>query len=128
MIQLPPPPSEYLLPVRTELDTAEDLEFFRVVFRHYQTLNGYHVAETLACLEHLSRHPQISAINASVELKTQSKPLWTKGIGWQCKECNGRAGSIVEGNLVVHCASCGRPVKWYQQKPPRRLTRQSGMR
>lgn len=111
VIQLPPPRAEYLAPVRTELDTPDDLRLFQAVFRHAD--------DTLPALRWIMAHPSIAVVNAHVDAKTQSAPAWPRGTGWACRDCNGRAGTVVNGDLHLWCPNCGRPVKFYANKPRR---------
>lgn len=115
VVPLPLPMREYLAPVRTELDTAQDLEMFR---RLWRVCDGAQTTiPTLDALDILIANPEIAALNADVPVKTQSRAIWKKGMHWLCDRCNGRMGGIVEGNLEVRCAHCGKPRKWYTQKP-----------
>lgn len=111
-VLLPPPRREYLAPIRTELDTPEDLELFKRVFKH---TNG----DTLTALRWLAAHPSVVVINSQVDAKTQSRPSNPRGVAWVCRDCNGRAGTIVNGDLLLWCPNCGRPHKFYANKPRR---------
>src|SRR3990167_4411056 len=118
-IPLPLPAREYLTPVRTELDTSEDLLMFKELLRAAGT---YLHLPTDVALRFLATHPAIAAINAHVQVKTQSVALWPKGVGWLCDSCLGRMGGIVAGDLEVRCARCGKARKFYSRKPIRAMS------
>ncbi len=118
-VGLPLPPREYLAPVRTELDTEQDLAVMRAVWTAWEWdgegARGF--MPTLWALQWLAQHPEVAAINADVLLKTQSRALWPKGSHWLCKSCSTRVGAVVAGDLEVRCGRCGKPSKWYAHKP-----------
>ena len=132
------PRREYLRPdIRTELDTPEDLEMFKAVWKQWYSELGwagkvhqFHLVEhaddrplevpALWALTYLAAHPDIAALNSDVKLKTQSAAHWTRGRYFFCKECQTRAGSVVEGNLVVQCQKCGAAIKFYAHPPLRK--------
>lgn len=120
---LPLPAREYLAPIRTELDTPEDLALFRAVWKAWDTRDGSIPGaqlNTLWALQWLSKHPEVTALNAGVELKTQSKAVVSaRGSAWLCPDCRKRNGTIDAGNLVVRCNHCGKPSKFYAHKPAR---------
>lgn len=115
-VQLPLPPREYLAPVRTELDTAEDLEMFKAVFEAWKSLD---IMPTLWALGYIEHHPAVAALNADVEVKTQTAPEYARGNNWMCEKCTQRIGGIELGNLKVRCARCGKIKKYYSKKPER---------
>jgi spore coat polysaccharide biosynthesis protein SpsF len=114
-IQLPLPPREYLAPVRTELDTPEDLMMFKRLWDYAAPKGG--IFSTIHALETLAANPSISAINAQVQIKTQSKPSYGRGAAFVCRDCQRRTGTVDAGNLVLRCSHCGRPQKFYSVKP-----------
>lgn len=131
---------EYLRPdIRTELDTPEDLAMFEQLWMDYRNEireNFVEVADsenhdetdlfdwpcipTLWAMTYLAAHPDIVAFNSDVKLKTQSAAQWTRGRYFYCKSCQARAGSVVDGNLVVQCQKCGSPIKFYAHPPLRK--------
>ena len=121
VIGLPLPPREYLVPIRTELDTEQDLAVMRAVWDAWIREQEWPVIEaflpTLWALQWLADHPEVSALNVNVPLKTQSRALWPKGSHWLCKSCSTRVGAVVAGDLEVRCGRCGKPSKWYARKP-----------
>lgn len=127
VIQLPLPMREYLAPVRTELDTPHDLEMFRQLWGKFTTVRRSDTAvrrpdsayciPTLEALDCLSRYPEIAAINADVQVKTQTRAIWRKGSHWSCKSCQRRMGGVVAGDLEVRCGRCGKPQKFYAMPP-----------
>ena len=128
VVQYPLPMREYLAPVRTELDTPEDLEMFktlwtRSVFGDASYAPRAATVHTLTALRYLASHSLVSQINAAVPVKTQTHALWPKGLQWVCDSCQGRMGGIVAGDLEVRCARCGKPRKFYAAKPQRRIDR-----
>jgi len=120
-VQLPFPAREYVDTHRTELDTPEDLAMLRAVFGAWK---GLDILPTQWALDYLTAHPDTAALNARVEVKTQTAPEYARGNAWMCDSCNQRVGGIVLGNLIVRCARCGRPRKFYAQ-PPGKVNRNS---
>jgi len=117
-IGLPLPAREYLAPVRTELDTEQDLAVMAGLWRAWRATNDDgRLLPTMWALEFLANHPLLSGLNADVPLKTQTRALWPKGSHWLCKSCNGRVGAMVAGDLEVRCGKCGRAAKFYARKP-----------
>jgi spore coat polysaccharide biosynthesis protein SpsF len=115
VVQMTLPLREYLLPIRTELDTERDLEVFRRVFAWWVRNNLFDDAlPTIAALAWLGRHPDVAALNAEVPLKTQTRPHWNKGRDWLCRECSERIGAVVAGDLELRCPGCGKPQKFYE--------------
>jgi len=110
-VQLPLPRREYIAPFRTELDTAEDLEMFGLLWRYTDC------RDTLLALQFLDDHPEVAMINAHVEVKTQSRPSYGRGSAFVCRDCQSRTGTVDNGNLILRCSRCGRPQKFYNQKP-----------
>ena len=124
VVQLPMPRREYLAPIRTELDTDDDLTMFKALQNQW----GVAPVPTLWGLKWLIANPQVAAINADVPIKTQSQAAFPNHFKpWICDNCQGRGGSIVDGNLRVFCSTCGKPHTYYAHKParigPRGLTR-----
>jgi len=81
-------PDEYYRPYRFELDTPDDLAFFREVFKALHTGPG--TPATLDALRWLDEHPEMAVLNADVELKTLTRVDWEKrkrGWLWKCNEC-----------------------------------------
>lgn len=115
VVQLPLPRREYLAAVRTELDTAADLDMLHYV---WEVLGP--VPSTLDALKWLARHPDVAALNAGVPVKTQSRAAWPRHHKpWTCDTCKQRMGSLVNGNLRVYCPGCGEPRSYYAHKPVR---------
>lgn len=113
-VQLPLPRREYLAPVRTELDTPEDLAMFRVLWHYAPETVVY---STVLALETLAKRPEIAALNAHVEARTQSKPAYGRGAAFVCRDCQRRTGTVDAGNLIMRCAHCGKSQKFYSTKP-----------
>ena len=116
-VQLQLPMREYLDPVRTELDTPEDLEMFRLLWQAWALTESDVCIPTMWALTMLKKNPHLSAINARIQVKTQTSPHWPKGIGWLCENCRSRIGGIVAGDLEVRCSRCGKARKFYTNKP-----------
>ena len=117
VIQIQPPRREYLAPIRTELDTHEDLAMFRVLWDRLAPNDGRLVCiDTLDALKWLKRNPQVAALNASIAAKTQTRPVWRKGLPFLCRSCRARLGAIVAGDFEIRCAQCGKPTKYYREK------------
>lgn len=117
VVQLPLPMREYLTPIRTELDTPEDLEMFTRLWRLWHLSESETCIPTLWALGMIDKYPGLSAINAGVAVKTQTRAAWPKGVGFLCERCESRLGGIVSGDLEVRCARCGKPRKFYSRKP-----------
>ena len=120
VVQLPLPMREYLQPIRTELDTQDDLKLFREVWSAWHSLLNlydFRPVDTLWALSYLMNHPEVVAINAEMTAKTQTHPHWPKGMGWLCDSCRGRLGSVVAGDLEIRCSHCGKARKFYSHKP-----------
>ena len=116
-VQLPLPMREYLAPVRTELDTPEDLEMFCALWRDWALTESETCIPTMWALTMIERSPELRAINGSVVVKTQTRAEWPRGLGFLCEQCQSRLGGIVAGDLEVRCARCGKPRKFYAHKP-----------
>lgn len=123
-VSLPLPPREYLAPVRTELDTPDDLAMFTALWSSWKNECGGTIRflDTLIALDFIISDESISSINAHIEAKTQSKPSYGRGAAFVCRECRRRTGTVDAGNLVVRCGHCGRPQKFYS-KPPAKPSR-----
>lgn len=107
VVQLPLPRREYLQPVRTELDTEDDLIFFSKLFHELDCQWGddWFTLDALKLLEH---SPQLAAINATVEVKTQSRAAFPNHFKpWHCVKCRDRIATLVNGNLRFPCPNCG---------------------
>ena len=129
-VQIPLPRREYLAPYRTELDTAQDLEVMRAVWKGWVNYlariegwtNNPPPPETLWALRWLAAHPAVAALNGSVQAKTMTRALFgVREKPWLCETCRGRVGSVREGNLVIHCQGCGQVKKWFSVKPRGRV-------
>jgi spore coat polysaccharide biosynthesis protein SpsF (cytidylyltransferase family) len=122
VVQLPMPRAEYLQPFKTELDEPADLKMFQELWRiAYGGFRAGTPLETLLALKVLAARPDVAALNAGVPVKTQSRALWPNHFKpWICDNCKRRGGSLVQGNLRVFCANCGRPHTYYGHKPERR--------
>jgi len=121
-VGLPLPRREYLANVRTELDTPIDLEMFRELWKVGMGnaecgIEKDGIMPTLEALKYLIEHPSLAAINAGVPVKTQAHAHWRKGRQWLCGNCSAHNGSIVAGDLIIRCANCGKPRKFYANKP-----------
>jgi spore coat polysaccharide biosynthesis protein SpsF (cytidylyltransferase family) len=115
VVQLPPPRREYRSGLRTELDTLFDLEVFQAVWAGWDRPEP---PETLWALKWLAAHPLVAAVNAKVVLKTISKPQFhPRDKAWLCPKCSKRMGGIREGNLEIHCHTCGTPRRFFASKP-----------
>ena len=117
------PESVYYKPIRTELDTLEDLEFFRRVWMEYWTvyspehyLNKYQI-ETKDVLTWLSTRPDIVAFNAHIEEKTHTTYLHGhhRARRFKCAndECGYTIAEKVNERLDVKCPRCGTTRSFY---------------
>lgn len=120
----PLPPREYLVPLRTELDTPDDLAMFRAVWAGWWATGPHGWDEpcvpTLWALDWLRAHPEAARLNAGVPVKTQTRAGWAKGKPWLCKHCASRMAGIVAGDLEVACDRCDKKQKFYARPPERR--------
>ena len=116
----PGPESVYYQNIRTELDTEEDLEFFRQVWKeHYwdadfETRDSA-LLETKDVLTWLSSQPNIVAINSGVKEKTHSVYLHGhhRARRFVCKECGTAIGHRVNDKLSLTCPGCGEIRDYY---------------
>jgi len=126
-IELTLPAAEYLLPLRTELDTEADLTVFRAVWQAWEEARPAFLSgstlPTLWALHWLATHPEVSAINADVPVKTQTKPEFARGSNWICEKCNQGIGRVTADDITLRCPSCGKPRKFYSRKPDARVRR-----
>jgi spore coat polysaccharide biosynthesis protein SpsF (cytidylyltransferase family) len=103
------PMAEYYAPYRLELDTPNDLAFFRAVYG--ALYRGPGTPRTLDLLRWLDEYQRIAALNMDVETKTLTEVSWRqRGEGWNCNECgayNMRAARVKRGKMVTECAGCG---------------------
>ena len=121
---------EYYQPYRFELDTQDDLLFFREVFKHLY--KGPGTPKTVDVIRWLDKHPEVAAINSSVPTKTLTTVDWdrTKKRGWlwKCKECGATpmdAGVVetvtINGKrmqkLTTSCTRCGEERDFYEASP-----------
>lgn len=122
-VQIPLPRREYLAGYRTELDTLRDLELFQAVWAAWRAEwqdpdDAPPCPSTLWVLRWLDAHPLVAAVNADVRAKTQSRAAFgARERPWLCGACQGRVGSVKEGNLEVRCQGCGQPKRFYAAKP-----------
>lgn len=126
-IELTLPAAEYLLPIRTELDTPADLDVFRAVWRAWDAskpdwLTGS-ILPTLWALQWLRTHPEVAALNADVPVKTQTKPEFARGSNWICERCNHSIGRVNADDITLPCLRCGQRRKFYSKKPMERVRR-----
>jgi hypothetical protein len=82
--------------------------------------------DALEALHYLEAHPDIAAINAHIEVKTQTKPIYRRGSHYLCKSCQRRMGGVVHGDLELRCQGCGKPQKFYSHRD--RLNKPSTLR
>jgi spore coat polysaccharide biosynthesis protein SpsF len=107
---------EYYSSVRFELDTPDDLVFFRTVFNQLHTGRAG-TPRTLDVLRWLETHRDVVELNADVEVKTLTNVSWRRrGVAWACEECGAqpmRTGTIRRGAMMTECPNCGvkRPFK-----------------
>ena len=118
-VYLQPPRREYLAPVRTELDTPQDLEMLKALWYEYVLRGGARGLETLTALRMLENLPAIAALNAAIPVKTQTQARFAKGLPFLCRACQRRAGTILSGDLIVSCPNCGSKQKYYSRPPAR---------
>lgn len=111
------PENVYYQNIRTELDTPEDLEFFRKVWSegiHIHDLPA-HAPDTYKTLEWLSSRPDIVNINAHIEEKTKSTHLHGhhRARRYVCKECDTVLAHKVNDRLDIACPKCGTVRQFY---------------
>ncbi len=105
----PGPEAIYYQPVRTELDTKEDLEFFRTVYRESP------FKSTAGILDWLASRPDIVSINSSVQTKTSTTYAHghTRARSWVCKECGDTIGWKINDRIDINCRKCGQVRSFY---------------
>lgn len=122
----PGPENVYYQDIRTELDTPEDLEFFRRIWNEYTndteqvSLDGRirfrdTRISTRGALRWLSDHPEIVAINQHIEMKTKSTHLHGhhRARDWMCKSCGHVVAVKINDALAVQCQRCGEERRFY---------------
>ena len=123
----PGPSNEYYLPIRTELDTSEDLRFFRKVWSKYpyaametRVNSIYRVDEirrvdTGGVLRWLPSRPDIISINSSVQAKTSTTFAHghARARSWICKGCGHTIAHKVNEGLAINCQRCGEERRFY---------------
>jgi len=120
------PETLYYQDIRTELDTPEDLEFFKRVWREYPgATEQVHIESrsvytdysypTRGVLNWLSSKPDIVKINQRVEMKTKSTHLHGhhRARRYVCKECDTVIGHKVNERLDLACPKCGTMRQFY---------------
>lgn len=116
------PENVYYQPIRTELDTPQDLEFFRQVWKRYPYMDmdkempvEFSLYNTKRVLSWLSRQPDIIAINADVKEKTKSTHLHGhhRARRFVCQECHMPLAHKVNEALDIQCPKCGVTRKFY---------------
>lgn len=120
IVRDPGPESIYYLPVRTELDTEEDLEFFRRVWSEYpRSLRDIELAtgglNTRHVLTWLSSQPNLIKINQNVVEKTHYAPAHGHPRARRviCENCREVIGHRFNDKLVLRCSSCGETRDYY---------------
>ena len=121
-IHEPGPENIYYQDIRTELDTPEDLEFFRRVWKEYRNLNtngqfdeNWNLGDTGDVIDWLSLHSEIVAINQHIEMKTKSTHLHGhhRARDWMCKSCGHTVAVKINDALAVQCQKCGEERRFY---------------
>lgn len=120
------PETVYYQDIRTELDTPEDLEFFRRVWKEYPSateqvdINSRSVYTdysypTCGVLTWLSTRPDIVEINQHVEMKTKSIHLHghPRARKYICQECNTEIANKINDRLDLSCPKCGTVRRFY---------------
>lgn len=124
-IELTLPAAEYLLPIRTELDTPADLDVFRAVWQAWNATAPIagSTPPTLWALQWLHAHPEVTALNADVPVKTQTRPEFARGSNWVCEKCSHGIGRVNADDITLRCPHCGQGRKFYSKKPDARIRR-----
>jgi len=131
-IREPGPESIYYQPVRTELDTPEDLEFFRAAWRGYlgkkskvtntgNTIDDVSLVghtfpfQTKEVLSWLSTRPDIVALNSHIQEKTHSTYLHghARARNIKCEHCSRTVANKVNDRVDITCAGCGQVKSFY---------------
>jgi len=111
----PGPESIYYQPIRTELDTPEDLEFFRQVWKWYVNYDPNPTTEK--ALSYLSARPDIVAINAHIGEKTHTTYLHghhrARKLHCENEACRYEIASKVNDRLDIRCPKCGQSRSFY---------------
>lgn len=108
------PESVYYLPIRTELDTLADLEFFRKVWQEFPERDrGF--LDVPSILTWLETRPDIVSVNSGVEMKTKSthEHGHRHARNFVCKGCSSIMGHKINDALELQCPKCGQARKFY---------------
>ena len=113
----PGPETVYYQPIRTELDTPEDLEFFKKVWVEYDRdiENPRRLLYTEKVINWLYPRPDIVSINAHIQIKTSTTYAHghPRARNWICKECGHIIASKVNDGLAINCQKCGTERRFY---------------
>lgn len=130
------PENVYYQDIRTELDTPEDLKFFKRVWKEYPPslpfedvniearsityFDGDKSYDTKPVLTWLSSRPDIVAINQHIEMRTKSTHLHGhhRARNFVCEACRERGvktilATKINDALELQCPTCGTPRRFY---------------
>ncbi len=114
------PESIYYQPIRTELDTPEDLEFFKRVWKEYRKHfssidSAYRMLDVKDIMDWLSRNPDIVALNSHIQEKTHSTYLHghARARNIKCEHCSRTVANKVNDRVDITCAGCGQVKSFY---------------
>lgn len=125
------PENVYYQDIRTELDTAEDLEFFKRVWKEFSgivtttelsgspetkiEINQFTSCDTREVLRWLSTRPDIVKINQHVQIKSKSTHLHGhhRARHFICQECQNIVAYKINDALEITCQKCGTTRRFY---------------
>jgi len=122
----PGPENIYYQPIRTELDTVEDLQFFKTLFKEYRDAgewisDGFRIYEdvipTRGALSFLKSRPDIVALNAHIGEKTHTTYLHghhrARKLHCENEACRYEIATKVNDRLDIRCPKCGQSRSFY---------------
>lgn len=114
------PENIYYQPIRTELDTPEDLEFFKAIWEGWNRLTispSENSPNTQWVLRYLSRHPEIVKLNSHIVEKTHTTQLHghhrARRVKCENPNCDCIVGYKVNNAFEMDCPRCGTKRKIY---------------
>ena len=120
IIRDPGPESVYYQPIRTELDTEEDLEFFRRVWSEYddeedRAPTDKTILNTKSVLTWLSSQPNLVKINSHIQERTHYNPQHGhhRARKFICEKCREVIAYRFNDKLSLRCSSCGETRDYY---------------
>lgn len=116
----PGPENIYYQPIRTELDTPEDLEFFRRVYKNIPRFNlgdSPKPIDAHLAMIWLTTRPDIVSINAHIDEKTHTTYLHghhrARKLHCENEACRAEIATKVNDRIDIRCPKCGQSKAYY---------------